>query len=45
MLISVLRHTKEGPVLIRDVNLDARLPLAVCKVLLDELQNEKLVYV
>jgi Holliday junction resolvase-like predicted endonuclease len=42
LLISVLKLTKEGAVLIKDVNVDARVPSNVCRKLLQKLQNENL---
>jgi Holliday junction resolvase-like predicted endonuclease len=44
LLISLLKLTKEGPILIEDVNKDARIPSIVSSKLLDKLQNENLIY-
>lgn len=44
MLISLLKLTKEEAALIKDVNMDSRLPLTVCLKLLQKMQNENLVY-
>ena len=44
LLISILKLTKEGSVLIESVNKEARIPSAVTLKLLDNLQNEELVY-
>ena len=44
LLISVLKMTKEGPVLIESVNKDARVPAVVAWKLLEKLQSEGLVY-
>jgi len=44
LLISLLKLTKEGPVLVESVNKDARIPAVVALKLLDKLQNEKLIY-
>jgi Holliday junction resolvase-like predicted endonuclease len=44
LLISLLKLTKDGATLIKDVNVDARLPSTVCIKLLQKMQNEKLVY-
>jgi hypothetical protein len=44
LLISLLKFTKEGPVLIEDVNRDARIPAVVTLNLLGKLQNEGLIY-
>ena len=45
LLISILKFTKEGPVLIEDVNRDARIPAVVTLNLLEKLQSEGLIYV
>ena len=42
MLISVLKLTKNGLALIKDVNTEARLPQTVCINLLQKLQNENI---
>jgi Holliday junction resolvase-like predicted endonuclease len=44
LVISLLKLTKEGPVLIESVNKDAKIPSAVSLKLLDKLQNENLIY-
>jgi Holliday junction resolvase-like predicted endonuclease len=44
LLISLLKLTKEGPVLIESVNTDARIPSTVTLELLQKLQNENLIY-
>ena len=44
LLISILKLTKEGTVLIESVNREARIPSAVTLKLLDKLQNENLIY-
>ena len=44
LVISLLKLTKEGPVLIESVNKDARIPSAVALKLLRKLQNEDLIY-
>ena len=44
LIISLLKLTKEGPVLIELVNREAHLPLATTMKLLGKLQNEGLVY-
>ncbi len=44
LLISILKLTKEGHVLIENVNKDARIPSSVTLELLEKLQNEDLVY-
>ncbi len=44
LVISLLKLTKEGTVLIESVKKDARIPLAVTVKLLDILQNENLIY-
>ena len=44
LLISILKLTKEGPALIENVNIEARLPLSVTLTLLEKLQNEDLLY-
>jgi Holliday junction resolvase-like predicted endonuclease len=45
LLISLLKLTKKGPVLIENVNKEARLPSSDSLELLEKLQNEDLVYV
>ena len=45
LVISLLKLTKEGPVLIESVNMDARIPSAIALKLLGKLQNEGLIYV
>jgi len=44
LVISLLKLTKEGPVLIKSVNKEARIPSSVTLELLLKLQNEGLVY-
>ena len=44
LIISLLKLTKEGPVLIESVNKDAHIPSAVAIKLLEKLQNEGLIY-
>ena len=44
LVISLLKMTKEGPVLIESVNKDARIPSTVTLELLEKLQNENLIY-
>jgi hypothetical protein len=44
LLISILKLTKEGSVLIESVNREARIPSLVTLKLLDKLQNENLIY-
>jgi len=44
MLISLLKLTKEEAALIKDINMDSRLPSTVCIKLLQKMQNENLVY-
>ena len=44
LLISLLKLTKEGPVLIENVNKEARIPSSVSLELLEKLQNEDLIY-
>ncbi len=44
LVISILKTTKEGPILIESVNKDAKIPSAVAKKLLSKLQSENLVY-
>ncbi len=44
LIISLLKLTKEGPVLTENVNRDARIPSATARKLLEKLQNEGLVY-
>ena len=44
LVISLLKLTKEGPVLIESVNKDARIPSAVALKLLGKMQSEGLIY-
>ncbi|MCL5876265.1 MAG: restriction endonuclease [Candidatus Bathyarchaeota archaeon] len=44
LLISLLKFTKEKPVLVEDVKTTARLPLEVCWQLLQKMQKENLIY-
>lgn len=44
LVISLLKLTKEGPVLVESVNKDAKVPSSVAWKLLDRLQNEGLLY-
>jgi Holliday junction resolvase-like predicted endonuclease len=44
LYISVLKMTKKSPALIEDVNKDSRLPLVVCRTLLQKMQNQGLIY-
>jgi Holliday junction resolvase-like predicted endonuclease len=44
LVISLLKLTKEGTVLIESVNKEARIPSSVTLKLLDKLQNENLIY-
>jgi Holliday junction resolvase-like predicted endonuclease len=44
LLISILKLTKEGPVLVESVNKEARIPSTVSLELLEKLQNESLLY-
>jgi Holliday junction resolvase-like predicted endonuclease len=44
LLISVLKLTKEGPALTKDVNIDAHIPSEACSFLLQKMQNENLIY-
>jgi Holliday junction resolvase-like predicted endonuclease len=44
LVISILKLTKEGSVLIESVNKEARIPSVVTIKLLDKLQNENLIY-
>ncbi len=44
LLISLLKLTKEGPALIENVNIEAKLPISVTLTLLEKLQNEDLLY-
>ncbi len=44
LVISLLKLTKEGTVLIESVNKEARIPLETMMKLLDKLQNENLIY-
>jgi Holliday junction resolvase-like predicted endonuclease len=44
LAISILKLTKEGPILIESINKEAKLPAIVCKKLLEKLQNEDLIY-
>ena len=45
LVISLLKLTKEGPVLIESVNKEARIPSTVALKLLEKLQNENLIYI
>jgi Holliday junction resolvase-like predicted endonuclease/predicted transcriptional regulator len=42
--MSLLKLTKDGPVLIKDVNKDARIATDIVKKMLENLQNEGLIY-
>ncbi len=44
LVISLLKLTKEGPVLVESVNKEARIPSTVSLELLEKLQNENLLY-
>jgi len=44
LLISLLKLTKESPALLEDIKKDARLPSSVCLKLIEQLQNEELIY-
>jgi Holliday junction resolvase-like predicted endonuclease len=44
LLISLLKLTKDGPVLIKGVNRDARIAADIVKKLLERLQNEGMLY-
>jgi Holliday junction resolvase-like predicted endonuclease len=44
LVISLLKMTKEGSVLIESVNKEARIPSTVALELLEKLQNEKFIY-
>jgi Holliday junction resolvase-like predicted endonuclease len=44
LLISLLKLTKDGPVLIKGVNQDARIAADIVKKLLEKLQNEGMLY-
>jgi Holliday junction resolvase-like predicted endonuclease len=44
LLISVLKLTKEGATLTKDVNIDAHMPSEACMQLLQKMQNENLLY-
>jgi Holliday junction resolvase-like predicted endonuclease len=44
LIISLLKLTKAGPILIENVNLDARIPSMVAEKLLEKLQSEGLLY-
>src|SRR5665647_3558922 len=44
LLTAILKLTKEGTVLIENVNKEARMPSTVTLKLLDKLQNENLIY-
>jgi Holliday junction resolvase-like predicted endonuclease len=44
LLISLLKLTKDGDVLIKDVNKDSRIAVDIARNLLENLQNEGLVY-
>lgn len=43
LLISVLKLTKNGPTLTKDVNTNAHLPSSLCACLLKKMQNENLI--
>lgn len=45
LLISVLKLTKNGPVLIKRVNQDSRTPSYIVRKMIEELQNEDLLYI
>jgi len=44
LIISLLKLTKNGPVLIKDVNQDARIASDIAGKLLEKLQNEDMLY-
>ena len=44
LIISLLKLSKEGPVLIESVNIDCKMPWETTWMLLEKLQNENLVY-
>lgn len=44
LLISLLKLTKDGPVLIEDVNRDSRIALNIVRNLLEKMQNEGIIY-
>lgn len=44
LLISLLKLTKDGHVLIKDVNKDSKIALDIVKKLLEKLQNEDMIY-
>ena len=44
LLISLLKLTKDGPVLIEDVNKDSRIASDIVRKLLEKLQNEDMIY-
>jgi Holliday junction resolvase-like predicted endonuclease len=44
LLISVLKLTKEGAALTKDVNIDAHVPSEACDFLLKKMQSENLIY-
>jgi Holliday junction resolvase-like predicted endonuclease len=44
LLISILKLTKDGPILIESVNREARIPSVVTLKLLDKLKKENLIY-
>ena len=44
LIISLLKLTKNGPVLIKDVNQDARIASDIARKLLEKLQNEDMLY-
>ncbi len=44
LTFSLLKLTKEGPILIESVNKDAKIPAIVAKKLLEKFQNEDLIY-
>ena len=45
LLISVLKLTKNGPVLIKHVNQDSRTPSDIVRKMIEKLQNEDLLYI
>jgi Holliday junction resolvase-like predicted endonuclease len=45
LLISILKLTKDGPVLIKDVNKDSKIASDIIRKLLEKLQSEDLIYV
>ena len=44
LIITILKLTKNGPVSYKLINTDAKIPLAVCKKLLEKLQNDGFIY-